>query len=65
MAQQLQSKLPQKAIADFFQRWQIKEFYVFGSVLRADFCPDSDQVIKRNIPELLTMITPLLPNQDD
>lgn len=42
MAQQLQIQLPQKAIADFCQLWQIKEFYVFGSVLREDFRPDSD-----------------------
>ena len=30
------------AIADFCQRWQIEEFYLFGSVLREDFRPDSD-----------------------
>lgn len=42
MEQQLQIQLPQKAIAEFCQRWQIKEFYVFGSVLREDFRPDSD-----------------------
>jgi predicted nucleotidyltransferase len=30
------------AIAEFCQRWQINEFYVFGSVLREDFRPDSD-----------------------
>ena len=30
------------AIAEFCQRWQINELYVFGSVLREDFRPDSD-----------------------
>ena len=30
------------AIAQFCQQWQIREFYVFGSVLREDFRPDSD-----------------------
>ncbi len=30
------------AIAEFCQRWQIKEFYLFGSVLREDFRRDSD-----------------------
>lgn len=30
------------AIGDFCQRWQIEEFYLFGSVLRDDFRPDSD-----------------------
>ncbi len=42
MEQQLQIQLPQQAIAEFCQRWQIKEFYLFGSVLREDFRPDSD-----------------------
>ena len=49
--EQLQIQLPQQAmdaiasrfaIAEFCQRWQINEFYVFGSVLREDFRPDSD-----------------------
>ena len=34
--------LPQAAIADFCQRWKIQEFYLFGSVVRHDFRPDSD-----------------------
>ncbi|HEY9636411.1 MAG TPA: nucleotidyltransferase family protein [Coleofasciculaceae cyanobacterium] len=51
LEQQLQIQLPQQAIdavasrfaiAEFCQRWQIKEFYLFGSVLREDFRPDSD-----------------------
>ena len=29
-------------IAAFCQRWKIVEFAVFGSILREDFCPDSD-----------------------
>ncbi|PSN15642.1 DNA polymerase subunit beta [filamentous cyanobacterium CCP5] len=29
-------------IADFCQRWKITEFSLFGSVLRDDFCPNSD-----------------------
>lgn len=35
------SPLP-NAIVEFCQRWQIEEFYLFGSVLRDDFRPDSD-----------------------
>ena len=31
-----------KPIADFCQRWKITEFALFGSILRADFRPDSD-----------------------
>jgi predicted nucleotidyltransferase len=29
-------------IADFCRRWKITELALFGSVLRDDFCPDSD-----------------------
>ena len=34
--------IPQEQITDFCQRWQIKEFSLFGSVLRDDFRADSD-----------------------
>lgn len=40
--EELAIALPEAAIAEFCQRWNIKEFYLFGSVLRADFRPDSD-----------------------
>ena len=29
-------------IAEFCRKWRIREFALFGSVLRADFRPDSD-----------------------
>ena len=29
-------------IADFCRKWQVSELYVFGSVLRDDFGPESD-----------------------
>jgi len=29
-------------IADFCRRWKVKQFALFGSVLREDFCSDSD-----------------------
>ena len=29
-------------IAEFCRKWQVKELSLFGSVLRADFGPDSD-----------------------
>lgn len=32
----------QEAIASFCQRWKVTEFALFGSILRDDFCPDSD-----------------------
>jgi len=34
--------LPMPAIAEFCKKWQIREFALFGSVLRDDFRPDSD-----------------------
>jgi len=35
-------ELPMDVIADFCKRWKIREFALFGSVLRDDFGPDSD-----------------------
>jgi predicted nucleotidyltransferase len=35
-------RIPRKRIAEFCKRWSINEFALFGSVLRADFRPDSD-----------------------
>lgn len=34
--------LPKKEIVQFCQRWKVEEFYLFGSVLRKDFSPQSD-----------------------
>jgi predicted nucleotidyltransferase len=34
--------LNREQIAEFCQRWRITELALFGSVLRADFRPDSD-----------------------
>jgi predicted nucleotidyltransferase len=34
--------IPQKDILSFCQRWQVREFVLFGSALRADFKPESD-----------------------
>jgi predicted nucleotidyltransferase len=34
--------LPREQIKEFCRRWKIKEFALFGSVLREDFRPDSD-----------------------
>jgi uncharacterized protein len=34
--------IPPKILAEFCQRWKIKELALFGSVLRDDFRPDSD-----------------------
>ena len=34
--------IDREKIAEFCRRWKITEFSLFGSVLREDFCPDSD-----------------------
>ena len=39
---QLKIHIPLEQIEDFCLRWKIKEFALFGSVLREDFRPDSD-----------------------
>ena len=35
-------QMPKEQIAEFCRRWLIKEVALFGSVLRADFGPESD-----------------------
>jgi predicted nucleotidyltransferase len=35
-------KIDQSRIVEFCKRWKVKEFALFGSVLRDDFRPDSD-----------------------
>ena len=34
--------IPQNELILFCQRWQIREFALFGSILRADWKPESD-----------------------
>lgn len=34
--------VPQISIATFCQKWRVREFALFGSVLRDDFGPESD-----------------------
>jgi hypothetical protein len=35
-------RIPKTKLAEFCKRWNVSEFALFGSVLRADFRPDSD-----------------------
>ena len=39
---ELRIHVPMDAVKDFCQRWKVREFALFGSVLRDDFGPDSD-----------------------
>ena len=34
--------IPHERIAAFCERWQVREFALFGSILRDDFGPESD-----------------------
>jgi predicted nucleotidyltransferase len=34
--------IPKEQIAEFCRKWKVREFSLFGSVLRDDFGPDSD-----------------------
>ncbi len=38
----VQIEVPTQRIAAFCRKWRIREFSLFGSVLRRDFRPDSD-----------------------
>ncbi|MEA5467683.1 nucleotidyltransferase family protein [Spirulina sp. 06S082] len=40
--EQLPIALTGEVLAEFCQRWKVQEFYLFGSVLREDFRPESD-----------------------
>lgn len=46
--------LPMDAIRDFCGRWKIREFALFGSVLRDDFRPGSDIDVLVSFDELAT-----------
>ena len=36
--------LPIKGLTEWLQRWKIQEFYLFGSVLREDFCQEDSDI---------------------
>lgn len=40
--EKIKIKVPKARIAEFCKRWNVSEFAIFGSALRADFRPDSD-----------------------
>ncbi len=56
-------ELSMEKIVEFCDRWQVTEFALFGSILRDDFCPDSDIDVlitfspnaKRSLSETLQM----------
>lgn len=42
MIRKINIDVPKDKIADFCKKWKVREFSLFGSVLRDDFMPDSD-----------------------
>lgn len=58
--------IPYKEIADFCQKWKIREFALFGSVLRDDFQPNSDiDVSVTFFPEAKYSLFDLVHMQDE
>jgi predicted nucleotidyltransferase len=59
-------QLPETEIADFCRRWQISEFSIFGSTLRADFNPESDiDVLVSFLPEANISLFEMVQMQDE
>ncbi|MBL8079063.1 MAG: nucleotidyltransferase family protein [Anaerolineales bacterium] len=53
-------------IAEFCKRWNISEFAVFGSALRADFRPDSDvDVLVSFAPQAHVTLFDMVHMQDE
>lgn len=76
MGGKIQIEIPQEKIAAFCRKWKVREFSLFGSVLREDFKPGSDVDIlvrfapdaKKNLDDLMTMqdeITEILGRKVD
>ena len=42
----VQIAIPHERLEAFSTRWQVTELALFGSVLRADFAPDSDMLVR-------------------
>lgn len=58
--------IPHKKIADFCKRWNVSEFAIFGSALRADFRPDSDvDVLVSFAPEVKVSLFDMVLMQDE
>lgn len=58
--------IPRKKIAAFCKRWNISEFAIFGSALRADFRPESDvDVLVSFVPETKVSLFDMVHMQDE
>ena len=58
--------VPRRKIADFCKRWNISEFAIFGSALRADFRPESDvDVLVSFTPDAHVSLFDMVRMQDE
>lgn len=58
--------IPSDRIAEFCRKWRIKEFSLFGSVLRDDFRPDSDvDILVAFEPGATPQLEPWLDMRDE
>jgi len=63
---ELQVKIPKAKIAGFCIRWNVSEFAIFGSALRADFRPDSDvDVLVTFAPQAHVTLFDMVHMQDE
>lgn len=66
MAQRIRIEIPESLIKDFCHKWGIREFALFGSVLRDDFRDDSDvDVMVQFDPEAHRTLFDLMEMQDE
>ncbi|MDO8140134.1 MAG: nucleotidyltransferase domain-containing protein [Candidatus Brocadiales bacterium] len=42
MIKKIRVAIPEEKVIEFCKKWKVREFALFGSVLRKDFCQDSD-----------------------
>ena len=64
--EKIKIKLPKARIAEFCKRWNVSEFAIFGSALRADFRPDSDiDVLVSFAPDAKVSLFDMVHMQDE
>ena len=62
----LKIKVPKTKITEFCKRWNVSEFAIFGSALRADFRPDSDvDVLVSFAPQAHVTLFDMVHMQDE
>ncbi|MBI3090834.1 MAG: nucleotidyltransferase family protein [Candidatus Tectomicrobia bacterium] len=66
MGSKVQIDIPREKIAAFCRKWKVREFSLFGSVLREDFRPESDvDVLVSFDPEATWSLLDIVTMQDE